>query len=57
LPAKQLIEFAVHDVTPSFISSIRAAGYSNVSAKELVSLRVFDVTPEFIRKARSRLGN
>jgi hypothetical protein len=52
-----LIEFAVHDVTPSFISSIRAAGYSNVSAKELVSLRVFDVTPEFIRKARSRLGN
>jgi hypothetical protein len=56
LTARQLAEFAIHNVTAAFISGTRAAGFSNLSPRELVSLRIYGITPDFIRKAKSRLG-
>ncbi len=51
----QLIQFAVHRVTPEFIRAMEALGYRGLSAQRLVQFRVHRVTSEFIT-ALAELG-
>lgn len=44
-----LFKLALFDVSPAYVSELKAVGYDDLSLDKLVEFRIFDVTPEFIR--------
>ncbi|HEX5715815.1 MAG TPA: M56 family metallopeptidase [Thermoanaerobaculia bacterium] len=44
-----LFKLALFDVSPAFVSELKAVGYDDLSLDKLVEFRIFDVTPRFIQ--------
>jgi len=46
---QKITQFKALDITPQFISSLSAAGYSNLTADQLVQFAALKISPDFIR--------
>ncbi|HVG11195.1 MAG TPA: M56 family metallopeptidase [Thermoanaerobaculia bacterium] len=44
-----LFKLALFDISPAYVSELKAAGYDDLSLDKLVEFRIFEVTPEYIR--------
>lgn len=47
----ELVEMALHHVSPKFIRDMAAAGYPGLTPKQLVKMRIFGVSPDNARRA------
>ena len=55
LSAHQLVSLRVQDVTPDYISRMRAAGYDG-DANKFIAMRVQDITPEYAAEMAKATG-
>ena len=44
-----LFKLALFDVSPAFVSELKAVGYDDLSLDKLIEFRIFEVTPRFIQ--------
>ena len=51
LDAEELIALRVHGITPDYVSSVRALGFTP-NAHDLIAMKVHDITPEYVKSMR-----
>ena len=52
LTQNQIRKAAIHDVTPEFVTNIKATGLQDVTINNLIEFQIHDVTPNFISRLK-----
>jgi hypothetical protein len=55
LSLDQVLQMAIHEVTPDYIKSLAARGYKYLALERVMEMRIHDITPEYI-DALARAG-
>ena len=52
-----LVKFRIFNVTPEYLSELKAAGLTDLDSEGVVKCRIFNIEADFIRKARAEDPN
>jgi hypothetical protein len=50
------VSFRIFNITPEFVSGMKAAGFDGLDSKQLFSMRIQGVTPEYARMLKQKFS-